>query len=116
MEQPPELLPEREHRTTEEVRRLIQNELEVELYLETGSNYPEKDRNALCETISTRLLSPRKCGGSPKKIPPNTDDTVIGFLEETSPRTPANSPKLWFFEKLRNTKNTTKLLANTFGV
>ena len=40
---------------------------------------------------------------------------MIGFLDETSPQTTANSQKLWSFEKPLITKNTTKLRANTFG-
>jgi len=40
---------------------------------------------------------------------------VIGFLDETSPQTTANSQKLWSFTRPVITKNTTKLRANTFG-
>jgi len=42
-------------------------------------------------------------------------DTVIGFLDETSPQTTANSRRLWSFTRPVITKNTTKLRANTFG-
>ena len=42
-------------------------------------------------------------------------DTVIGFLDETSPQTTANSQRLWSFTRPTITKNTTKMRANTFG-
>jgi putative transposase len=50
-----------------------------------------------------------------KKLPQITSDTVIGFLDETSPQTTANSQRLWSFGKPLITKNTTKIRANTFG-
>lgn len=50
-----------------------------------------------------------------KKLPQITGDTVIGFLDETSPQTTANSQRLWSFTRPVITKNTTKLRANTFG-
>lgn len=40
---------------------------------------------------------------------------MIGFLDETSPQTTANSQRLWSFTRPVITKNTTKLRANTFG-
>jgi transposase len=44
-----------------------------------------------------------------------TGDTVIGFLDEASPQTTANSQRLWSFTRPTITKNTTKMRANTFG-
>jgi len=40
---------------------------------------------------------------------------VIGFMDETSPQTTANSQRLWSFTKPLIVKNTTKMRANTFG-
>jgi transposase len=40
---------------------------------------------------------------------------VIGFMDETSPQTTANTQKLWSFHKSEIFKNTTKFRANTFG-
>jgi putative transposase len=42
-------------------------------------------------------------------------NTVIGFLDETSPQTTANTQRLWSFGKPTIRKNTTKLRTNTFG-
>jgi putative transposase len=50
-----------------------------------------------------------------KKIPKIDHNTVIGFLDETSPQTTANTQRLWSFGKPTICKNTTKLRANTFG-
>ena len=40
---------------------------------------------------------------------------MIGFLDETSPQTTANSQRLWSFTGPTITKNTTRMRANTFG-
>ena len=40
---------------------------------------------------------------------------VIGFLDETSPQTTANTQRLWSFGHPVLTKNTTHIRANTFG-
>lgn len=42
-------------------------------------------------------------------------NTVIGFLDETSPQTTANTQRLWSYDKPVICKNTTKIRANTFG-
>jgi transposase len=42
-------------------------------------------------------------------------NTVIGFLDETSPQTTANTQRLWSFGKPTILKNTSKFRANTFG-
>jgi len=41
--------------------------------------------------------------------------TIIGFLDETSPQTTANTQRLWSFNKPEVYKNTTKMRANAFG-
>jgi putative transposase len=40
---------------------------------------------------------------------------VIGFFDECSPQTTANTQRLWSFTKPTVKKNTTRLRANTFG-
>ena len=42
-------------------------------------------------------------------------DTIIGFFDESSPQTTANTQRLWSFRKPTIYKNTTKLKANSFG-
>ena len=44
-----------------------------------------------------------------------SEDTIIGFLDESSPQTTANTQRLWSFTKPTICKNTTKLRANSFG-
>jgi transposase len=47
---------------------------------------------------------------------PQIDETaIIGFLDESSPQTTANTQRMLSFHKPRFYKNTTKLKANTFG-
>ena len=43
-------------------------------------------------------------------------NTVLGFFDETSPQTTANTQRLWYFKKHRIIKNTSKFRANTFGI
>jgi putative transposase len=50
-----------------------------------------------------------------KKLPKMDQNTVIGFLDETSPQTTANTQRLWSFGKPTICKNTTKIKANAFG-
>ena len=50
-----------------------------------------------------------------KKLPKIDQNTVIGFLDETSPQTTANTQRLWSYGKPTICKNTAKIRANTFG-
>jgi transposase len=50
-----------------------------------------------------------------KKLPKLDQNTVIGFLDETSPQTTANTQRLWSYGKPKICKNTAKIRANTFG-
>lgn len=43
------------------------------------------------------------------------EDVIIGFLDESSPQTTANTQRLWSFGKPIIYKNTTRFRANTFG-
>ncbi len=43
------------------------------------------------------------------------DKIAIGFLDETSPQTTANTVRVWSFGKPKIMKNTTKMKANTIG-
>ena len=43
-------------------------------------------------------------------------NTVIGFLDEFSPQTTANTQRVWSFEKKPIIKNSSKIRANTFGI
>lgn len=44
-----------------------------------------------------------------------SDNTIIGFLDESSPQTTSNTQRLWSFTKPTISKNTTRLKANSFG-
>ncbi len=43
------------------------------------------------------------------------DKIAIGFMDESSPQTTANTVRVWSFGKPKITKNTTKMKANTAG-
>ena len=43
------------------------------------------------------------------------EESVIGFPDEYSPQTTANTVRLWAFSKLEITRDTSKYRANTFG-
>lgn len=42
--------------------------------------------------------------------------TVLGFFDESSPQTTANTQRVWYFTKKPIIKNTSKFRANTFGI
>jgi putative transposase len=42
--------------------------------------------------------------------------TVLGFLDECSPQTTANTQRMWSFDHPPLVKNTKKIRANTFGI
>jgi transposase len=42
--------------------------------------------------------------------------TVLGFLDECSPQTTANTQRMWSFDRTPLMKNTTKIRANTFAI
>ncbi|MGB4142417.1 MAG: hypothetical protein WBJ93_03390 [Candidatus Methanoculleus thermohydrogenotrophicum] len=43
-------------------------------------------------------------------------NTVLGFMDECSPQTTANTRRMWSFERTPMVKNTTKNRANTSGI
>jgi putative transposase len=43
------------------------------------------------------------------------DEVIIGFMDESSPQTTANTQRLWSFGKPTIYKNTDKIKANAFG-
>ena len=42
-------------------------------------------------------------------------DVIIGFLDEASPQTTANTQRLWSFDKPKLCKNTSKIKLNVVG-
>ena len=48
-------------------------------------------------------------------MPQIDDNTIVGFFDESSPQTTANTQRLLSFEKPVIYKNTTKYKANAFG-
>jgi hypothetical protein len=47
-----------------------------------------------------------------KKIPKMSKHTVLGFFDESSPQTTANTQRVWYFTKKPIIKNTSKFKAN----
>ncbi|MFY9545503.1 MAG: hypothetical protein WAQ44_03170 [Candidatus Methanoculleus thermohydrogenotrophicum] len=43
-------------------------------------------------------------------------NTVLGFMDECSPQTTANTRRMWSFERTPMVKNTIKIRANTSGI
>ena len=48
-------------------------------------------------------------------MPPIDQNTIVGFFDESSPQTTANTQRLLSFDKPIIYKNTTKYKANAFG-
>ena len=43
-------------------------------------------------------------------------NTVLGYMDECSPQTTANTRRMWSFERTPMVKNTIKIRANTSGI
>jgi len=53
---------------------------------------------------------------SSKKLSRMSKHTVLGFLDECSLQTTANTQRMWSFDHSPLVKNTEKIRANTFGI
>ena len=101
------ILRRKESWTTKEIKDVISREFNVDYSLKQiyiilrdmgmnfGKPYPRDYRRP---TNAEEML---------KKLPKIDQDTVIGFLDETSPQTIANTQRIWSFGKPTICKNTT---------
>jgi hypothetical protein len=68
------------------------------------------------QTVPPRLSKAKECRRNFKKsLPVMNGDVIIGFMDESSPQTTANTQRLWSFGKPTIYKNTDKIKANAFG-
>lgn len=120
------LLQGRSYWTTKEVRHLIQEEFGVQLScaqvgrilreklkMRFGKPYPRDYRRP--QDAEERLEKALK--ETLKELEAYGEDEIgIGFVDESSPQTTANTVRVWSFEKPTIIKNTERLKANAFGV
>ncbi|MBT0160894.1 IS630 family transposase [Candidatus Bathyarchaeota archaeon A05DMB-2] len=117
-------LEERSDWTTKEVNRLVEEEFGVSysprsmrrvlrsLKMRYAKPYPRDYRRP--NNAEDRLKS--SLGDALEKLDDmEAEDLVVGFLDECSPQTDANTVKRWAFEKPVVVKDTTRYKANTFG-
>jgi hypothetical protein len=83
----------------EQVRRILES---FGMYY--GKPYPRDHRR------------PRDAEKILKKLPRMSKHTVLGFLDECSPQTTANTQQMWSFDRPPLVKNTAKLRVNTFAI
>ena len=122
-----EILKTRDYWTTNEVRKVIKDQFNVDLAISQvikilrdkldmlfSKPYPmdyRKPENAE-EILENQLYLVftllREKGIKEEEI-------AIGFIDEARPQNTANTVKVWSFEKVRSIKNTTKFEANTIG-
>ena len=122
-----EILKTRDHWTTNEVRKVIKDQFNVDLAISQvikilrdkldmlfSKPYPmdyRKPENAE-EILENQLYLVftllREKGIKEEEI-------AIGFIDEARPQNTANTVKVWSFERVRSIKNTTKFEANTIG-
>ncbi len=79
----------------------------------------EVDGNDLRKALPKRLQETGKCRGkteeSLEKVLEDEKGCIVGFLDESRPKTTSNTVRVWAFEKPEKRKNTTHYQANTFG-
>ena len=122
-----EILKTRDYWTTNEVRKVIKDQFNVDLAISQvikilrdkldmlfSKPYPidyRKPENAeeilenQLDLVFTHL----------REIGIKEEEIAIGFIDEARPQNTANTVKVWSFEKVRSIKNTTKFEANTIG-
>ena len=111
--------------TTREVNRLLEDKF--------GVAYSLRSTRRILRTLKMRYAKPyprdyRRPHDAEAKLKSTLDDAlgkiddleaedrfIVGFLDECSPQTDANTVKRWAFEKPMLVKDTTKYKANTFG-
>ena len=122
-----EILKTRDYWTTNEVRKVIKDQFNVDLAISQvikilrdkldmlfSKPYPidyRKPENA--EEILENQLDLVFTYLREKGI--KEEEIAIGFIDEARPQNTANTVKVWSFEKVRSIKNTTKFEANTIG-
>ena len=118
-------LEERSDWTTKEVNRLVEEEF--------GVNYSPRSMRRILRSLKMRYAKPyprdyRRPIDAEDRLESSLDDAlgklddleaednfIVGFLDECSPQTDANTVKRWAFEKPTVVRDTTKYKANTFG-
>ena len=118
-------LKERRDWTTKEVSQLVENEF--------GATYSLRSVRRILRSLKMRYAKPyprdyRRPPDAEGKLKSSLDDAlvelddleaqdkfIVGFLDECSPQTGANTVRRWAFEKPIVVKDTTKYRANTFG-
>ena len=111
--------------TTREVNRLVEEEF--------GVNYSLRNLRRILRSLKMRYAKPyprdyRRPPDAENRLKNALDDAlgkiddleaedklVVGFVDECSPQTDANTVKRWGFEKPMVVRDTTKYKANTFG-
>ncbi|MEN6620057.1 MAG: IS630 family transposase [Smithella sp.] len=110
-----DLLREKTTWTTEEVRTRIHQEFKVEYTLKQVRIILKKLKMAYGKPFTLDYRRPNDAELLLKNLPEIKPEMIIGFLDETSPQTTANTQRFWSFGHPTLVKNTTKFRANTFG-
>jgi len=118
-------LKDRRDWTTKEVKRLVEDEFKV--------TYSLRNMRRILRSLKMRYAKPyprdyRRPADAEAKLKSTLGDAlgklddledqngfIVGFLDECSPQTCANTVRRWAFEKPMVVKDTTKYKANTFG-
>jgi transposase len=92
------------------IREILRDRFKMNLSKPYVRDYrrPENAKEILKEGLKTTM-------GQLKRLGLKKKDIAIGFLDETSPQTTANTVRVWSFGKVKIIKNTTKMRSNTIG-
>ncbi|KXA99384.1 hypothetical protein AKJ41_05530 [candidate division MSBL1 archaeon SCGC-AAA259O05] len=121
-----EILAERSDWTTKEIKKLVKEKFGVEysrchlrrilksMGMNCGKPYqkdyrrPENAEEKLKERLDKALENINSALEEEERV-------IIGFLDESRPKTTSNTVRVWAFEDPEKKRNTTKYQANTFG-
>jgi transposase len=111
--------------TTKEINQLVESKF--------GASYSPRSMRRILRLLKMRYAKPypkdyRRPADAETRLQNSLDDAlgkledleapdkfIVGFLDECSPQTGANTVRRWAFEKPLVVKDTTKYKANTFG-
>jgi len=110
-----QLLRQKENWTTKDIKDLIFKKFSIMYTLKKIYIIPRDMAMNFAKPYPHDYRRPADAEEMLKKLPKMDQKTVIGFLDEASPQTTANTQRLWSYDKLIIYKNTTNIRANTFG-
>ncbi len=102
--------------TTDDVRKHIKLRFNVDYSMRQVSRMLKKFKMHYTKPYPHDYRRPKDAEDQLKKLAPDIlKDEVIGFMDQSSPQTTANTVRMWSFSKPTTFKDTKKYKSKTFG-